>query len=116
MTQNTSLKFLMLEEDSKGQSVSLVNIGGETFQAKTTIDKKGINLELVPVNPEGTMIHNLSEDEVQMLDNSLMTSLAPKFAKYKMQLDNIPSKGGVSIKMHIPIEGVMSLIKAIIQK
>jgi len=33
-----------------------------------------------------------------------------------MQLDNIPSKGGVSIKMHVPIEGVMSLIKAIIQK
>lgn len=116
MKPNTSLKHLMLEESEQEKSTSLINIGGETFQVKTSIDKKGINLELTPTSEDGRMIHNLSEDEIQVLENSLMTSLAPKFAKYKMELTNTPSKGGFSVKMNVPIEGVMSLVKAIMTR
>lgn len=120
MKPNTSLKHLLNEDDNKTSSAQVSyqsTIEGETFQTKVSIDKKGINLEFVPTNPTGEFIHNLSPDEVSVLENSLMTTLAPKFARYKMSLDVQPSKTGApSVKMLIPIDGVQELIKNIIAR
>lgn len=113
---NTSLKQLMLEEDG-GDLTYKVNLNGETFQVGLDIDKNGINLELTPVNPEGNMIYNLSDEEVKTLQNSLMTSIGPKFAKYKLELNAEDSKeGGTSVKMNIPVGSIFPFIKQILSR
>lgn len=113
---NTSLRQLMLEEDG-GDLQYKVNLNGETFQVGLDIDKNGINLELTPVNPEGSMIYNLSDEEIKTLQNSLMTSLGPKFAKYKLELNAEEGKeGNTSVKMNIPVGSIFPFIKAILSR
>jgi len=114
---NKSLRELMLEEDGKGELNYQVNLNGETFQVNLDVDKNGINLELVPTNPEGDMIYNLSDEEIKTLQNSLMTSLGPKFAKYKLELNAEDGKeGNTSVKMNIPIGSIFPFIKAILSR
>jgi hypothetical protein len=114
---NKSLRQLMLEEDGNRDLQYKVNLNGETFQVNLDVDKNGINLELVPVSPDGEMIYNLSEEEIKTLQNSLMTSLGPKFAKYKLELNAEDSNSeSPSVKMNIPIGSLFPFIKTILSR
>lgn len=112
---NYNLRRLLLEEG--GELNYKTQIGGETFQVDVELDKSGINLSFTPTNPSGDMIYNLTEEEVNTLKNSLMTSLGPKFAKYKMELSAESVKGDEkTINMSIPAGSVFPFIKNIISR
>jgi len=114
---NTSLKSLMNEGEGNNELNYKVNIGGETFQVGVEMDKSGINVELVPVSPDGEMIYNLSEEEIKTLRNTLMTSLSPKFAKYKLELTSEDSNTETpSIKMNIPVGSIFPFLQNIMSR
>lgn len=109
-----SLKHLLNEENESDLQYK-IKLNGETFQVGLDLDKNGINLELTPVSPDGEMIYNLSEEEVKTLQNSLMTSLGPKFAKYKLELNAEDSSNeSPSVKMNIPIGSLFPFIQRVI--
>ena len=88
---NSSLKQLMLEsEESDGTLNYTANLGGETFKINVNVGsntvKKGIKLEFTPMNEGGEMILNTTPEEMDKLQNSLITTLGPRFAKYKLEL------------------------------
>lgn len=92
------------------------NLGGETFQIDLDLSKKGLEMTFVPVNPEGTMILNLSEDELSNLSKSLHSSLSQKFQKVKMNLgEDKPNAEGKAVKLNIPIENMYDFIKFVIK-
>lgn len=112
---NYNLRKLLLEES--GELNYKTQVEGETFQVDVELDKAGINLSFTPTNPSGDMIYNLSEEEVNNLKNSLMTSLGPKFARYKMELSADNIKGDEkTINMNIPAGSVFPFIKHIISR
>lgn len=109
-----SLKQLLNEENESDLQYK-ITLNGETFQVGLDLDKNGINLELTPVNPEGNMIYNLSEEEIKTLQNSLMTSLGPKFAKHKLELNAEDSNSeSPSVKMNIPVGSLFPFIKHVL--
>lgn len=113
---NTSLRALMLEGET-GELKYKVSLNGETFQVDLSVNKDGINLGLTPVSPSGDMIYNLSDEEVKTLQNSLMTSLTPKFAKYKLELTSEENRGeDKSVKINIPIGSIFPFIKEILSR
>lgn len=112
-----NLKKLLLEE--KTDLRYLENIQGETFQIDLEMDKSGLNITMTPTNDEGSMIKNLTPEEIETLNKSLLGVLQPKFSKYKMVLTS--EKGGkksssFSIKFKVPIESMFPLFKNIIVK
>lgn len=110
-----SLKSLLLEENEGLQYKQ--DIQGEMFQIDLEMGKDGIQMKLTPVNPEGTMILNLSEEEVETLKNSLMTSLQPKFSRYKLELSAEDIKGEEkAITINIPVGSFFPFIKNILSR
>lgn len=92
------------------------NLGGESFQVDLDLSKKGLELTFVPVNPEGTMILNLSEEELNNLSRNLHYSLSQRFNKVKMQLgEDKPNTEGKAVKLNIPIENLYDFIKFVIK-
>lgn len=113
---NNTLKELLLKEDEEGLNYK-ANIGGETFDIKVETDKTGINMIFTPVSPNGEMIYNLSEEELNTLKNSLMTTLGPKFAQYKIELTSEDIKENETfVKINIPVGSVYPFLKNIISK
>jgi hypothetical protein len=111
---NGTLKELLLKEEG-GELQYNQNIGGENFQVDIELDKAGISMILTPVNPEGNMILNLSEEEINTLKNSLMTTLGPKFSRYKLELSAEDIKGDEKqIKISIPAGSIFPFIQKII--
>ena len=118
MTQiNTSLKQLMLE--GEGELNYKATLNGETFQITVDVGKnptkKGIKLEFIPTNPKGDFIHNLTPEEIDTLQNSLITSLGPKFAKYKLEISrdtDAPEKQ--SVNLWIPLDSLFIFIKEMV--
>lgn len=117
MTQiKGTLKELLLKEEG-GELQYMQNIGGENFQTDIELDKGGIVMVLTPVNPEGNMILNLTEEEINTLKNSLMTTLGPKFSRYKLELSAEDIKGDEkSIRINIPAGSIFPFIKEIIRR
>jgi len=115
MTQiNGTLKSLILEGETSGDVKTQTNINGETFQVTLTIGKEGINLELVPTNPTGDMILNLSEDELKSLHDSLKDSLTMKFGKYRMKITGDESNpNNKSLNFTISTDSLVDFIKKI---
>ena len=107
----------MLEsEDSDGTLSYKATLGGEDFQINVDTSKngvkKGIRLEFIPTNQTGEMILNMSEEELETLQNSLITSLGPKFAKYKLELSrDTDSPNKSSCNMWIPLSSLFQFIK-----
>lgn len=113
---NGTLKELLLKEEG-GELNYQQNIGGENFQVDIELDKSGIVMVLTPTNPEGDMILNLTEEEVNTLKNSLMTTLGPKFSRFKLELSAEDIKGDEkSIRINIPAGSIFPFIKQIIQR
>lgn len=110
-----SLKQLLNEENGELQYQQ--NIGGEMFQIDIELDKGGIVMVLTPTSPAGDMILNLTEEEVNTLKNSLMTTLGPKFSRYKLELSAEDIKGDEkSIRINIPAGSIFPFIKNIISR
>ncbi len=113
---NGLLKDLLLKEENEGLQYK-ENIQGETFQIDIEMGKDGVSMKLTPVNPEGTMIMNLSEEEIQNLKNSLMTTLQPKFSRYKLELSAEDISGeDKSILINIPVGSFFPFLKQIISR
>lgn len=110
-------KLSSLLKEENGELQYKTDIEGETFQIDVELDKAGISLTFTPVNPEGTMIINMSEEEINTLKNSLMTSLGPKFSRYKLELSAEDIKGDEKqIKISIPAGSVFPFIQNVITR
>ena len=109
------VRQMLLEEN--GELNYQTNIGGESFQIDVSLGSNGIDLTFTPTNPEGTMILNLTEEEMNTLKNSLVTTLTPKFARYNLELSAEDIKGdSKQIKITIPAGSIFPFIKNVIAR
>lgn len=114
---NTSLKALMLEGEGQNESKFQSTIDGETFEINFSMGKDGINLELIPTNPEGNMILNLSEDELRQMQGTLKNSLTTKFSRYRIKMNDGDSNvNAKSLKFSIPTNSLVEFLKGVMNK
>lgn len=111
----SKIRQTLLEEN--GDLNYQTSVGGESFQIDVALGGNGIDLTFTPTNPEGTMIMNLTEEEMNNLKNSLLTQLTPKFANYNLELRADDIKGdNKQILMSISAGSIFPFIKNIIQR
>lgn len=112
----TKIRQQLLKENKEADIKQQTNIDGENFQIDMSLSNNGIDMVLTPTNPEGSMILNLSEEEMMNLKNSLQDSLKPKFQQQGLEL-NIEDINGDNkqIQMSVPSSNIFSLIKNIMR-
>jgi hypothetical protein len=92
------------------------DFGGEKFKVIVDVNKnpskKGIKLKFYPINEQGQIITNLTDEELKSLQNSLATDVSPLFSKYGLELDrdtDAPQKDAINFQ--IPLDSIFSFIK-----
>lgn len=92
------------------------DFGGEKFKVIVDVNKnpskKGIKIKFYPINEQGGVITNLTDEELKSLQNSLATDISPLFSKYGLELDrdtDAPQKDAINFQ--IPLDSIFSFIK-----
>jgi hypothetical protein len=95
------------------------DFGGEKFKVIVDVNKnpskKGIKLKFYPINEQGQIISNLTDEELKSLQNSLATDISPLFSKYGLEIDrdtDAPQKDAINFQ--IPLDSVFSFIKNVV--
>jgi hypothetical protein len=108
---------VLLKED--GELNYNANFGGEKFKVIVDVNKnpskKGIKIKFYPVNEQGQIISNLTDEELKSLQNSLATEISPLFSKYGLELDrdtDAPQKDAINFQ--IPLDSIFNFIKTIV--
>lgn len=108
---------VLLKED--GELNYNADFGGEKFKVIVDVNKnpskKGIKLKFYPINEQGQIISNLTDEELKSLQNSLATDISPLFSKYNLELDrdtDAPQKDAINFQ--IPLDSIFSFIKDVV--
>lgn len=108
---------VLLKED--GELNYNADFGGEKFKVIVDVNKnpskKGIKIKFYPINEQGQIISNLTDEELKSLQNSLATDISPLFSKYNLEIDrdtDAPQKDAINFQ--IPLDSVFSFIKDVV--
>ena len=88
-----------------------------SFDVNKNPTKIGIKIKFFPLDENGNEVENPSEEQLAQLQNDIATTVAPKFNKYKLELDNdtdAPEKNVAAFQ--IPLSSFVSFVANIVFK
>jgi hypothetical protein len=110
--------FFLSEEllKEEGELNYEATYGGEKFRVVVDVNKnptkKGIKVKFFPVNEQGMVLTNLTPEEIGTLQNSIATTISPKFAEYNLEFDrdtDAPDRQAANFQ--IPLDSVFTFIR-----
>jgi len=121
VTNDTSLYDPLHEDSNDGVLVYKTKIDDQPYKISFDVNKNptkiGIKIKFFPLDENGNEVENPTEEQLAQLQNDIATTVAPKFNKYKLELDNdtdAPEKNVAAFQ--IPLSSFVSFVANIVFK